>query len=465
MAAKILPSVAFFLRAVFVALGCLVSLAAGSAVADELPRRGFLGLNIDPTKPGPVPKTFLISSVAPGSLAAALDIQAGDDLVYIEKRLPGSRADLAEIEQGLRAGQRVTIDISRGGQSRLLTGVLPEAPRETYAEADVLYESVTTPKGQRLRIIITKPKNASGKLPVIFAAGWLSCDSVEAPTDTTDAAGLIFRALAQMPGFCTVRLDKQGAGDSEGVCAETDFEAELAGYRAAFRSLGQHDFVDADRVYLLGISNGGGFAPLIPETDAEQARVRGYVSIGGWVKTWLEHMLEIERRRFTLSGKSPGDVNDRMKSAGLLYPEWLIKGRTIDEIVVDRAALAEIWPEGTDRAHLYGRPLAFYQQLQKLNLAAAWSRVKVPALFLHGQYDWIMSREDPEMMARLVNANKPGAARFMELPAAGHSLQHYASMEDAFQHKETAFDPAHARLLVDWFKQVGQGGGSPPEQK
>ncbi|HEY2124773.1 MAG TPA: alpha/beta hydrolase [Chthoniobacterales bacterium] len=459
MATKILPAGAL-LPAAFAVLGCLISLSMGRAFADELPRRGFLGLNIDPSKPGPVPKTFLISSVAPGSLAAELDIRAGDDLVYIEKRLPASRADLAEIAQGLRAGQRVTIDISRGGQSRLLTGVLPEVPRETYADADVVYESVTTPKGGRVRTIITKPKNSSGKLPVIFVVGWLSCDSVEAPDDTTDATGLILRALAQIPGFCTMRMDKQGAGDSEGVCAETDFETELAGYRAAFRSLGQHDFIDADRVYLFGSSNGGGFAPLVPETEAEQARVRGYVSVGGWVKTWLEHMLEIERRRFTLSGKSPGDVNDRMKSAAQLYPEWLIKGRTVDEIVLDRPALAEIWPEGTDRAHLYGRPLAFYQELQKLNLAAAWSRVKVPALFLHGQYDWIMSREDPEMMARMVNANKSGAARFMEVPAAGHGLQHYASMEDAFQHKETAFDPANARLLVDWFKQVGHDAGA-----
>ena len=35
---------------------------------------------------------------------------------------------------------------------------------------------------------------------------------------------------------------------------------------------------------------------------------------------------------------------------------------------------------GKDQTHLYGRPLKFYQDLQKLNLAAAWSRVKVPAL-------------------------------------------------------------------------------------
>ena len=428
------------------------------ANGQDLPRRGFLGCTIDPSKPGPVPKTFLIASVAPGSLAAALDIQVGDDLVYIEKHLMTGRAELRAVAESFRAGQRVTIDISRAGQSRLLTGILPEVPRESYPDADVIYGSVSGSKGEKLRTIITRPKNATGKLPVIFVAGWLSCDSVEAPNDTTDATSLVLRALAQLPGFCTVRVDKPGVGDSEGVCAETDFDTELAGYRAAFRSLAQQDFIDPDQVYLLGISNGGGFAPLIPETEAEQARIRGYVSVGGWVKTWLEHMFEIERRRFTLSGKSPGDVNDRMKAAATLYPEWLNKGRTVEEIVRDRPNVAEIWPEGADRAHLYGRPLAFYQQLQKLNLAATWSRVRVPTLVLHGQYDWIMSRADAEMIAQYVNANSPGAARFMELPATGHTFQHYLTMEDAFAGKEAPFDPSTAKLVTDWLKHGGAKG-------
>src|SRR6266478_2331415 len=106
--------------------------------------------------------------------------------------------------------------------------------RETYPGADVIYDSVTTPDGKRLRTIITKPRDAKGKVPVIFVAGWLSCDSVEAPAGTKDESGLVFRGLAQLPEFALFRMDKQGVGDSEGVCAETDFESELAGYRAAF---------------------------------------------------------------------------------------------------------------------------------------------------------------------------------------------------------------------------------------
>src|SRR6266436_8612278 len=154
-----------------------------------------------------------------------------------------------------------------------------KTPRESYPNVDVIYDSVATPRGERLRTIITKPRNAKSKLPVIFVAGWLSCDSVEAPADTKDASGLVFRGLAQLPEFSLFRVDKQGIGDSEGVCGETDFDTELAGYRAAFRAVKNYDFIDSNRVYILGISNGGGFAPLVPESDAEQAQVRGYISI------------------------------------------------------------------------------------------------------------------------------------------------------------------------------------------
>jgi pimeloyl-ACP methyl ester carboxylesterase len=328
-----------------------------------------------------------------------------------------------------------------------------KTPRESYPNVDVIYDSVTTLRGERLRTIITKPRGSNGKLPVIFVAGWLSCDSVEAPAGTKDATGIIFRGLAQLPGFCLFRVDKQGVGDSEGVCAETDFDSELAGYRAAFRALKNYDFIDTNQIYILGISNGGGFGPLVPESDAEQAQVRGYVVVGGWVKTWFEHMLEIERRRFGLMGKSPAEVNERMKGAATLYHDWLIKKVTVDQILRGDPKLAKLWPEDRDHAHLYGRPLVFYEQLQNLNLAAAWSRVKVPTLILHGQYDWIMSREDHELMARYVNANRPGTARFIEVPEMGHTFQHYLNFADSFKGKSAAFDPKVLSLLTDWLKE------------
>ena len=326
-----------------------------------------------------------------------------------------------------------------------------KAPRESYPNVDVIYDSVTAKDGKRLRTIITKPRGAKKKLPVIFVAGWLSCDSVEAPADTKDATGLVFRGLAQLPEFSLFRVDKQGMGDSEGVCGETDFESELAGYRAAFHAIGNYDFIDSNRVYILGISNGGGFAPLIPESDGEQQQVRGYISVGGWAKTWFEHMLEIERRRFALMGKSPAEVTESMKKASTLYYEWLIKERTVEDIVKDQPQLGEIWPEGKDLTHLYGRPVSFYQQLQHLNLAAAWSNVKVATYALRGQFDWIMSPEDAGLIASYVNSNRQLAFSY-EVPQMGHTFQHYLSWADAFKNKTAPFDPKMTGLVVDWLK-------------
>ena len=329
-----------------------------------------------------------------------------------------------------------------------------KTPRENYPNIDVIYDSVTAPDGKRLRTIITKPRNAKGKLPVIFVAGWLSCDSVEAPAGTKDASGLVFQSLARLPQFTLFRLDKQGVGDSEGVCAETDFNSELGGYRAAFRALKNYEFIDTNRVFILGISNGGGFAPLIPESQAEQQQVRGYISVGGWAKTWFEHMLEIERRRFALMGKRPAEVTEAMKRAMTLYYEWLIKGRPVGDIFKEQPQLADLWPEGKDHAHLYGRPLAFYQQLQKLNLAAAWSRVTAPTYALHGEFDWIMSREDHQLIAAYVSANGEDAYAY-EVPKMGHTFQHYLNLADAFKDKEASFDPKVIGLLTDWLMKEG----------
>jgi pimeloyl-ACP methyl ester carboxylesterase len=318
---------------------------------------------------------------------------------------------------------------------------------ESYPGVTVQYEEMATAAGPRLRLILTYPAGSHERVPVIFVAGWLSCDSIEAPEGSRGAPQQLFRALAQLPGFATVRMDKAGVGDSEGDCGATDFAGELAAYRQAFHRLGDYPFADAQRVFVLGLSNGAGFAPLV----AQGAPVRGYVVIGGWVKTWFEHMLEIERRRLALAGTPRGALNARMQDVEQLYSAYLLEQQTPRTIFARRPALKALW-EG-DPEHQYERPVAYYQQLQGLDLMQAWSSVKVPLLALHGEFDWIMSREDLELMAELVNHNTGGAARFMELPRTGHTLEHYASLEDAYAGRALPFDAELARQICAWFTQ------------
>ena len=106
---------------------------------------------------------------------------------------------------------------------------------------------------------------------------------------------------------------------------------------------------------------------------------------------------------------------------------------------------------GKRHAHLYGRPLGFYQQLQKLNLADAWSRVKVPTFVVRGAFNWIMSGGDSELISAYVNKNGD-LASFYEIPNTGHTFQHYLSLADAFKGKRAPFDPKMIGLLADWLQ-------------
>jgi dienelactone hydrolase len=78
-------------------------------------------------------------------------------------------------------------------------------------------------------------------------------------------------------GFVTLRVEKSGVGDSQGPpCDSIGFKEELAGYQAALRILRSSSSVNPDRIFLLGISLGGVFAPLL----ASETKVAG-ISVFG----------------------------------------------------------------------------------------------------------------------------------------------------------------------------------------
>lgn len=317
---------------------------------------------------------------------------------------------------------------------------------ETYPGVEVTYTSVPDPRGNDMRVIVTRPVGA-GRFPTVFVVGWLSCNSIEAPPTTRDPSGLVFRAIAQTPSFVLVRMDKAGVGDSEGDCAATDFNTELAAYRAAFRKMQSMDFVDPNRIFILGISNGGGYAPLV----AEGSPVSGYVTVGGWSRTWYEHMLDIERNRYVLDGKAPAEIPSLVSRSATLYHDVLIKGRAPEAVIEAEPALRSAW-DSEDTKTLYGRPVAYYQQLQALNLTEAWSNARAPALVLWGEHDWIMSRRDSEGIVAHVNASAPGAAQLVVLPNAGHTMQNYPDLKTAYNGRQGPFDQSNATRIVDWLK-------------
>lgn len=309
--------------------------------------------------------------------------------------------------------------------------------REHFANADVQYDFVSNSRGDQLRTFITKPRNATGKVPAIFFVGWLSCDSVEYVTES-DGFGAVIRRLIDQSGYATVRMDKPGVGESTGTpCAKSDFRGELEGYRAAFDSIRKHDFIDAQRVFVVGLGNGGGVGPLI----SQDHHVAGFVAAASWGRTWYEHMLENERVRLTAAHKSAAEVNDAVKVFTQFYDLYLIQGETPGEIIRQHPQWQPLWYDAPDGQ--YGRPAAFYQQLQAVNLGEAWQGVAVPVLVIHGAADTIMSHADSVAIADIVNATHPRHARFIEVPGMTHDFT--VNMK---------FHEGLVPLILNWMKEA-----------
>lgn len=289
--------------------------------------------------------------------------------------------------------------------------------REHFQHADVLYDWVSNSQGQKLRTFVSRPKNAAGKVPVIFFVGWLSCDSMEYPNGETDGFGTLLRRLIDQSGYATLRMDKPGVGESQGDCSKADFNSEMEGWQAAFDSLSKYEFIDRDRIFVLGMSYGGGFSPLAVHDHA----VRGFISTGSWGRTWYEHMLDIERRRLMEAGKPPAEVNSSIKSFIEFYTLYLLKGLTPGQVIAQHPEWKDLWYDSPDGQ--YGRPAAFYQQLQALNLGEAWQKVAAPVLVIRGTGDNIMSRTDSEAIVRMVNQVHPGHAQYLQIEEMDHGCQ------------------------------------------
>jgi len=313
-----------------------------------------------------------------------------------------------------------------------------DRPREHFANADISYDWVTNSRGDKLRTFVMRPKNLSGKVPVIFFVGWLSCDSVEYANGETDGFGTLMRRLIDQSGYATVRMDKPGVGESQGTpCNKADYQGELEGYQAAFDSVSKYDFIDTQRIFVAGLSNGGGVGPLV----SRDHHIAGFIAASSWGRTWYEHMLENERVRLTTDGKSPAEVNDAVKAFSQFYDLYLIQGQTPGEIIRQHPQRKSLWYDEPDGQ--YGRPASFYQQLQALNLGQLWQKVEVPVLVIHGSSDTIMSRADSSAIAEIVNGVHRGRARFVDVPGMGHDFT--VNMK---------FHADLIPLILDWMKEA-----------
>jgi dienelactone hydrolase len=336
-----------------------------------------------------------------------------------------------------------------------VSGDLPRAggePLESIEGLDSHYGVLETRDGTRLRTVLTRPSGSRGRLPAILFVQWLSCDSIELPASQTDGWSRMLRGIARASGAVMMRTEKAGVGDSEGgPCTELDYETELGHHREALAALRRSEDVDPDRIVIFGASMGGNMAPLV----AERQDVAGVMIWGGGAHTWFERMLGFERRAKELGGLPADELDRYLKALTRFLGAYLLDGSTPDAIAQREPELDGVWAEivGTGDGMHYGRPLAFHQQAQAQNWAAAWAAVQAPVLALYGEYDWFESAEAHRLVADIVNRGEDGRGRFVVIPQTDHHFMRYPNREAAFREEGgTVNADAAVDEMVRWLK-------------
>jgi pimeloyl-ACP methyl ester carboxylesterase len=283
-------------------------------------------------------------------------------------------------------------------------------------------------------------------------AQWVSCGSLDFAADRQNQ----LRQIADRSGIVLVRIERSGTGDSEGpACSALDYDTEVRHYREAFDQIARHPWIDAQGIIIFGNSLGATTAPLI----AEGKDVAGIVVQGGGALTHLERMINFDRIYLERSGTySTAQIHEEMVRRIPFHVEYLVNGKTPEQIAKARPDLAGVWQSirgGAEAPQHYGRPYAWHQQAAKKNFLEAWTKVQAPVLVFYGEYDQFETRHGHKLIADTVNRLRPGTATFIELAGADHELEFYRTAEDAYAYKNARIDhDAFIVPLLEWAKKT-----------
>lgn len=390
---------------------------------ESLLRRPFMGARLTAVPDAlrtllPEHQGVLIAQVFPGSSALAAGLQADDIVLCLAGESVDHPRAIVDLIAHHRVGDQLDVELLREGQRQELELTLRPFPEEHYEGIDVEYDHVNTDAGL-LRSIVTRPANAEGRAPSVFILQGYDCSSIDLPFSPESDMGRLVRRFSSL-GFVTYRVDKAGVGDSQGEpCSEAGFHTETDGFLRGLRRLKQYDFVDTDQVYLLGLSMGGIWAPIL----ASQESVRGVMVYGTIAKPWVEYMEENWRRQWLLEGRDYDSIEQGLKEGHAMWHYLLTERMSPSEIAKQHPALKERVsaqtsdPDGTTVEHFYGRHYRFIQELYEINIAAQWRGVEAPVLAIWGRGDYVSSRGDHKLLVDIVNRYHPGQATFVEVDA------------------------------------------------
>jgi uncharacterized protein len=199
------------------------------------------------------------------------------------------------------------------------------------------------------------------------------------------------QALAKA-GYAVLRFDFTGNGDSEGQLSEGTVAQEVDDLKAALDFLGRKNFIDKERIGVVGHNLGGSIALITAGTDPRIKAVAGLSTLVLY-ENYAKHsfapfMAELARNRYFMYNK--------------------------------------IHYDGRVRVHKITK--SFVESLQGTNLEAEVKKVTQPIMFVYGTAD--ETNQAPELIEKLFSAaNEPKFIEFID--GADHNFTRKQHEEEA----------------------------------
>ncbi len=254
------------------------------------------------------------------------------------------------------------VKVVRSGSEELAEAIMKPAANDEFTS-----EEVTFPNGDiTLGGTLTLPKTGAARHP---AAVIISGSGSQDRDGSMSVLGL-YKKIAELlsrNGVAVLRHDDRGVGKSLMPKKPTAYRDVINDSKAAVEYLRGRKDIDADRVMLIGHSEGGMTAAVIASEDQKIAAI---ILLAGATLATLDKLL-LEQIVYQKALESPFNPQDREKYPPIVT--WLLA--RIEEAKSGK-------PDAT--------PNDVYEYLRQhiaLNLAETYRRVKCPVLILQGERD------------------------------------------------------------------------------
>ena len=426
----------------------LFTLQVTVCFSQELRRRAEIGAVI--SSPNGVEAGVVVRSIKKGSALEKRGLIAGDRILRLNGELIMSPDRWSDIRYDLREGDAIRLEVLRDSKVMYIQAELGGLQKESYKGTHVEYSSVMSDRGDLIRTIVTYPENTQNQLPGLFVIGGLSCSSIEVfPGRPASNWNRVLTDISTKTGMVVMRVEKPGVGDSNGNCGESDFHRDISAFRAAYAALKKHNRVDPGNIIIYGSSMGSTLAPYM----ANEMEAQGVISDGTFVKSWFEHMLEIERRIKSFQGHNAEEITRMMNEAYIpLYYGMLIEKKSYAEVVQEKPHLKKYNYHSPE--HMYGRPVAYYHQVQDFNFAKSWQEISVPVRIIRGTNDWIMSDDDNDMIISILEESGHKDHVLYRYEGLDHWNTIHEKAIDSFQGKEGKWEDRISGIVIEYAREL-----------